>query len=234
LAILREGAIVQRIFLGLAVLAVLLLAANVLIGLTGGDFNAVAHEYQAAATQIRELHKIDAPKEEIEAAEAKREKLFVAAKALRPQMTRHMLLGIASALVTLLVCSVSITYFVGTSKWFKEVVETYKLDPRYVEQSGRIKRRSFRWSVSGALAIVLVVGLGAASEPTWANAENSPLFVLPHYVASLVAVGFLLLSFYMQATALAENGRLIETVMGDVRRIRAERGLAVEPEPSHA
>jgi len=229
--------IVQRIFLGLALVAVALLAANVLVGLTGGDYNAACHEYIRLGQAYRELERTgDLSREELAAARQKRDEDQAQVKQrvleLQPQMTRHMLLGILSALITLLVCSVSITYFVGTSRWFKEVVEAYRLDSRYVQQSGRIKRRSFRWSVAGALAILLVVGLGAASEPTWANAANSQAFVTPHYLASLVAIAFLLASFYMQALSLAENGRLIETVMGEVRRIRAERGLQVEPSHS--
>jgi hypothetical protein len=222
---------VQRIFLGLAAIALVLLALNVIVGLTGGDYNQAAHDFYRSGERLKELSQSNASSAEIEEAKKAHDELLLEAKRLQPHMTRHMLLGIGSALITLLVCSVSITYFVGTSRWFKEVVETYRLNPDYVQQSARIKRRSFRWSVAGALAIVAVVGLGAASEPTWANAALSADYVLPHYLAALAAIAFLLVSFYMQALSLSENGKLIEAVMADVRRIRAERGLQVEESP---
>lgn len=224
----------QRIFVGLAAVALLLLAANVFLGLSGGDYNAAAHAYYQQGESLKQLEREQAEPEAIAAATARHDELRAAAKELQPTMTRHMLLGILAALMTLLACSVSITYFVGTSRWFKEVVDTYKLKQSYVERSQQIKRRSFRWSVLGALAIVAVVGLGAASEPTWANARHSQDYVLPHYAAALAVIGLLMVSFYMQYSSLAANGTLIEAVMDEVRRIRQARGLAVEPEPSHS
>jgi hypothetical protein len=225
---------VQRIFIGLAAVAALLLVANVFLGLSGGDYNAAAHAYYQQGETLKNLEHEGTDPATIAAAASKHDELRAAAKELQPTMTRHMLLGILAALMTMLACSVSITYFVGTSRWFKEVVDTYKLKQEYVEQSQQTKRRSFRWSILGALAIVIVVGLGAASEPTWANARHSQGYVIPHYVAALAAIGLLGVSFYQQYTSLAANGKLIEAVMGDVRRIRAARGLAVEPEPSHS
>ena len=44
------------------------------------------------------------------------------------RMTLHMLLGAAAALMTVLVNSITITYFIGTSRWCKEVCETYQLE----------------------------------------------------------------------------------------------------------
>ena len=43
--------------------------------------------------------------------------------------TVHRLTGIAAALAVVLVESVIVTYFIGTSRWCKEVIETYSLDP---------------------------------------------------------------------------------------------------------
>ncbi len=213
--------------MGLASIAIVLLLVNVYVGLSGGDYNAPAHEYVAARQEARRL----TADEQIAAAEQRADQAREAVLKIQPTMNLHMLLGIGAALMTLLVCSISITYFVGTSRWFKEVVETYRLDRTYVARSAQIKRRSFRWSVFGALAILAVVGLGAAAEPTWANAEHSRDLVQPHYLASLAVIGFLLLSFYRQWSSLAENSRLIEEVMSEVRTIRSQRGLAVEPEP---
>jgi hypothetical protein len=222
---------VQRIFVGLAAVALLLLIANVFLGLTGGDYNAAAHAYYTQGEEIKRLQNSPEAADALEEANAKHDELRAAAKSLQPHMTRHMLLGILAALMTLLACSISITYFVGTSRWFKEVVDTYKLNLTYVTESQQIKRRSFRWSVLGALAILGVVGLGAAAEPTWANAQHSQTYVMPHYLAALAAIALLIVSFVAQFLSLDANSKLIETVMGDVRRIRQERGLAVERGP---
>lgn len=219
----------QRIFTGLAAVAMLLLIANLFVGLSGGDYNAAAHAYYTQGEDLKRLEQENAPEATIAAATAQHEQLRAKALELRPQMSQHMLLGILAALMTLLACSVSITYFVGTSRWFKEVVDTYKLEQHYVDISQQTKRRAFRWSVLGSVAILVVVGLGAAAEPTWANARHSQEYVLLHYVAALAAIGLLLVSFVAQYVSLASNATLIESVMNDVRRIRQARGLAVEP-----
>ena len=40
----------------------------------------------------------------------------------------HKLMGIATAIMVMLVCSIAVTYFIGTSRWCREVVETYDLN----------------------------------------------------------------------------------------------------------
>jgi hypothetical protein len=219
---------VQRIFIGLAAVALLLVIGNLFLGLLGGDYNAAAHAYYNQGEALKRLQAEGASTAAIAVAEAEHAQLRAKAKEVQPLMTRHMLLGIVAALMTLLACSVSITYFVGTSRWFKEVVDTYKLDQNYVDVSQRTKRQSFRWSFIGALTILVVVGLGAASEPTWANAQHSQTYVMPHYMAALAAIGLLIISFAAQYMSLAANGTLIECVMAEVRKIRQGRGLEVE------
>ncbi|MEX0611406.1 MAG: hypothetical protein WD229_04735, partial [Pirellulales bacterium] len=49
--------------------------------------------------------------------------------------TVHRLTGIAAALGVVFVESVIVTYFIGTSRWCREVVETYGLDRTAVEAS---------------------------------------------------------------------------------------------------
>ena len=45
----------------------------------------------------------------------------------RQWMTLHMLLGSAAGLMAILVNSITITYFIGTSRWCKEVCDTYQI-----------------------------------------------------------------------------------------------------------
>jgi hypothetical protein len=48
---------------------------------------------------------------------------------LKRRAAVHILLGVLAALVTVLVNSISVTYFIGTSRWCKEVADVYHLDP---------------------------------------------------------------------------------------------------------
>jgi len=225
---------VQRIFAGLAVVALALMVTTLFIGLLTGDYNGLAYTYDAAARKLNEMKQDGVTAAEIQRVENGKQQMHRDFKEMQVLVTRHMFLGILSALVTLLVCSISVTYFVGTSRWFKEVVETYKLKPSFIDESQRIKRRSFRWSLLGALVMLAIIFLGGAAEPTLANVGHSAGYVAWHHLAAVGGLGVLLLSFYMQYASLVANGQLIEGVMSEVRRIRQERGLAVEPEPSHS
>src|SRR5690242_16402093 len=68
----------------------------------------------------------------------------------------HRMMGIGSALVVVLVNSIVMTYFIGTSRWCKEVSETYGLDPKYVRRSTELKRSTFPWAF---LSMLVVVGV---------------------------------------------------------------------------
>src|SRR5262245_47547481 len=153
-----------RIFAVLAVLAVLLLGANFVVGLAGGDFNAAAEgkreaqnrlvdvERQTRAARVRTSPALEEAKQAAAAADAE-------FRGPRSQMTLHMLLGSAAALMTVLVSSITITYFIGTSRWSKEVCETYRLSPELADRSTRLKRSTFPWALGGALAVIVTVGL---------------------------------------------------------------------------
>lgn len=216
-----------RIFAVLALLAVLLLAANFVVGLAAGDFNAAASAKRAAQMDVMKLERerrvqrqsaspaLETAKETLAAADAS----FAAP---RRWMTIHMLLGSAAALITVLVCSICITYFIGTSRWCKEVCETYRLGPDLVARSTRLKRSTFPWALAGILAVISVVGLGAAADPSGANHERAASFVTAHYVAAMAALVVVGLSFGVQLSRMAENYRVIEEIVAEVRRIRGE------------
>ena len=57
--------------------------------------------------------------------------------------TVHRLMGVATAMVVVLVNSIAVTYFIGTGRWCKEVVETYRLDSDLVRRSSAFKRGPF-------------------------------------------------------------------------------------------
>ena len=81
----------SRIFTILAWVAILMVAANLILGLSLGD--------------LRELD-----------------------PTVLRWATVHRLAGVAAGLAVVLVNSIVVTYFIGTSRWVKEVTETYRLD----------------------------------------------------------------------------------------------------------
>jgi len=222
-----------RIFSVLALLAVLLLAANSIVGLMGGDFNAAARhkreaqnrmnqlERQLRAVHVRQSSELDEARQAAAAADAE-------FRRPRARMTLHMMLGSAAALVTVLVNSITITYFIGTSRWCKEVCETYQLSPELVERSARLKRSTFPWALAGILAVIVTVGLGAAADPSGANWPRSAEFVIPHYVAAMIAIVIVITAFCVQISRIAENYAVVEEILAEVQCVRSAKNLPME------
>lgn len=147
--------------------------------------------------------------------------------------TTHFLLGVLSALVVVLVNSIGITYFIGTSRWCKEVAETYKLDRQVMLRSARLKRQAFPWAVCGMLTIVGVISLGAASDPVTKAAtgiEDTSLWSDFHFFAALAGSTIIGWSYYMLWSKINQNQAIIGEVMAAVKQVRDDRGLDLAPE----
>jgi hypothetical protein len=127
-----------------------------------------------------------------------------------------------------LVSSITITYFVGTSRWSKEVCETYGIDPALAEESTRLKRSAFPWALAGIFAVIGIVGLGAAADPSGAQWRLADRFVMWHYAAAMAGIIVIISAFWMQISRIAENYAAIERIMAEVQRIRTARNLPVE------
>ena len=141
---------------------------------------------------------------------------------------RHFLLGLASALVVMFTNGIVVTYFIGTSRWCKEVAQTYALDDALWQRSAAIKRRAFPLTVAGMLMIVVVAALGAICDPAtampafpWQAVSWSDV----HLATAILTVVLLCYVAYYQATAIRENQAVINEIMEHVRRIRKEKGL---------
>lgn len=224
-----------RIYLGLTIVSLTLLIANIALGLWTADYGESADRMVAAG---QELGKLD--REVQRSAGSKTDAKYVAAQQafqtavdawqpLRSRTTMHMLLGIAASLVAILLNSISVTYFIGTSRWCREVVETYKLDPALADQSLQLKRKTFPWALASMLLIIVLVAFGALSDPG-ANFETHLQWRTYHFLLAIVGTGFLALAFFVQQQNVGANYRVIERILAEVRRIRAERGLDIEEE----
>jgi hypothetical protein len=205
-----------------------LLVLNLALGLSTGDYNGAAAQLLDAQRSVQAAGRsLLAPSSEAEAAKAE---LIALADEVRPTINRarlHMLVGIAAALVTVLVNSITVTYFIGTSRWCREVVETYHLNPEYIRRSNDIKRRTFPLALGAILMILAIVALGGASDPS-AGLTDSAQWVLAHYTTALIGVALIGWSFLSQSRNIAANGDVINEIVADVQRIRLEHGLAVE------
>lgn len=206
-----------RIFFALALFAVALLLTNIAIGFSIGDLNAAAHRYVEAQQQVNKLKRTRGDADALRTAETR---LAEASRAFQPVRSRyglHSLCGIAAALVTVLVNSVSVTYFVGTSKWCREVVDTYQLDPELALSSQRLKRRTFPWSVLSMVTMIVLVALGAASDPG-ANYMGAANWVTIHMTVAVLGTGLVAFSFLVQVGNIGANYEVIEKILALVKQ----------------
>jgi len=148
-----------------------------------------------------------------------------------PQLLRwgtvHRLSGVLAALVVVLVNSLAVTYFIGTGRWVREVVEAYGLDDSLVQRSRRLKRGAFPFALAGMGAVVAIVALGGAADPA-SGRRGTQDWVTPHLVGGIGLAAAIAWCFQAQVPAIRRQQDLIGDVMEAVRRERVARGLDVE------
>jgi hypothetical protein len=209
-----------RVFSGLAVFAVFLLLSNIILGLALGDLGRSSQDYERVRQRAHELESTDeASNQEVLAARAEKDRRLAALSVMRRRFQPHVWLGIAAALVTVLVNCISVTYFIGTSRWCREVVDAYGLDESLALRSRQLKRRSFPFALLGMLTTVGIAARGAASDPG-ANLASPASWVMPHLFAALLGTSAIAAAFYFQVRSLSENLDLINEIMGEAERIR--------------
>ena len=146
--------------------------------------------------------------------------------------TVHRLTGVAAALVVVFVESVVVTYFIGTSRWCREVVETYKLNPTAVQASNRLKRKTFPWALLGMLTVVVVIALGAAADPATGR-PNTQAWAEWHFLGAGLGIAFIAWTYVVAWGNIVANHAIIEQLVAEVARIRQERGLEPREQPVH-
>lgn len=144
--------------------------------------------------------------------------------------TVHRLSGVFAALMVVLVNSMVVTYFIGTGRWCREVVETYGLSAGLIDRAKGIKRAAFPWSVIGMLAVVGIVALGGAADPATGRPGTQD-WVTPHLIGALALAALIAWCFQSQLPRIRRQQALIEEVLGEVHAIRKARGLDVETIP---
>ncbi len=143
----------------------------------------------------------------------------------------HTLTGTSAALAVVFVHSIAVTYFVGTSRWCKEVTETYKLDPEQMQRSTHLKRRTFPWCVMGMLGVVGVAALGAASDPGNGRPDTA-WWADIHLGAAFLGLAFIAWTYYRAWLNIVSNQEVIQRIVDAVALIRRERGLDTDDHAS--
>jgi drug/metabolite transporter (DMT)-like permease len=225
---------VTRIFTTLALFSVALLCANIVLGLMIGDYNGAFNNVSENASpilqQLDELQK-QSPRRHDEIGKLNKQLAIEIAK-LTPIETRaivHILLGVAAALVAVLVNSICVTYFVGTSRWIREVVETYDFPRAWIDEANRVKRSTFPWAVGGMLTAVGIIALGAAAHPGTIRAGTAS-WVTPHMIGAMLGTAFIAYAFIVQHQRIYANYAIIQRIVAKVKEVRQAKGLDVDEE----
>ena len=214
----------SRIYLTLAGLALAMMLVTLGVGLSLGDLKPQLERLQELNEELAaESLESDNPGSAAKGtSEQQREMASLEAVGRRANM--HRLLGIGSGIMVMLVNCIAVTYFVGTSRWCREVVEAYQLDGRLWGQSASMKRRTFFWALVGMLTILVISSLGALSDPM-AAFDNSQQYITPHFLAAMIGLGIVGWSFIAQWSHITENHEIIALILVEVQQIREERGL---------
>lgn len=131
----------------------------------------------------------------------------------------HFYFGLATALGVLLVHCLIFTYFLGTGRWVKEVGIAYGLPD---ENLPRITRELKRGTFPPALFSMLIT-IATAAAGAGAQLQEWPWFV--HATLAFLTLAINLWAFRIEHRNLTKNAWVIEEVLREVDRIRAERGM---------
>jgi hypothetical protein len=211
-----------RIFFVLATLSTLLLILSFGLGLRVGDWNRANRQLAALRERLADDRSHAASSHQVppELADFQREH-----RPMLRRRTTHFMVALLTALFVLFVNSISITYFIGTGRWAKEVAATYRLDDSLVAQSLALKKHAFPWAMAGIAAVLVTAALGAA-----ADTDSGPqgTWALVHYIAAMASIAVIVWAFLVQGTDIRRNSWIVQQMLDQVRRIRQEKGLSVE------
>lgn len=125
----------------------------------------------------------------------------------------HLPAALASLVFALLVHSMAFTYFLGTSRWVKEVVQAYQLSGALYQQAAQLKRGTVRFVMPCAALAIATAVTGAAAD----------LSMLPGPVHLITAGAFIGLNVWghvAEYDLIKANCTLLESVMDQVRQLQ--------------
>ncbi|MFT7640012.1 MAG: hypothetical protein ACI9G1_001750 [Pirellulaceae bacterium] len=216
---------VARIYFGLSLFAISMLIVANISGYWVGDYVGAANDLLKVQRETHGIeHSSTATREQIEEARDRRVKQSAIFEPIAQRRTMHTLISIAAALVTVLVNSITVTYFIGTGKWCHEVVEAYRLEDELIERSGRLKSRAFPWSIFGICMVLVMSMLGAVSDPG-VSLDKAVGWLTWHHIIAILGTLGTAIAFFMQIGKIGANYELIDEILQQVRKERQRRGL---------
>jgi predicted ferric reductase len=136
-----------------------------------------------------------------------------------PLYPLHFYLGLFAVLLTLAVHCLLFIYFLGTGRWVKEVALAYRLpDKPLPYQTRELKRRTFPVAL-----LAMLVPIAAAAAGTAAQRQEWPWYV--HATLATITLLVNLWAYVVEYRNVSINAGIIDSVMREVDRIRAEQGL---------
>ncbi len=131
----------------------------------------------------------------------------------------HFVLGLFSALAVLGIHCLTITYFLGTGRWVKEVCLAYGFpDDHWPRQTRDLKRSNTPFAITAMLLTIATAAAGAGRQhevwPAWIH--------LTLAVATVLVNGVVWVIEYRN---IRTNFRILDEVYAEVERIRARHGL---------
>jgi hypothetical protein len=131
----------------------------------------------------------------------------------------HFLVGLFTAVGTLLTHCLIFTYFLGTGRWVKEVTLAYALpDEPWHKRTRELKRQTFPPALAAMLVTIATAAGGAG-----AQLQAWPWQV--HLGLATAALLINLWAFRLEYRNVTENATILDAVLREVDRIRAEKGL---------
>lgn len=155
----------------------------------------------------------------------------VRSTAVQASVQYHFLAAVGALVFATFVHAIVLTYFMGTGRWIEETSSAYRLDPGLHRQSNRIKLQTIPLIVICFLMLLATGALGAAADPAspWKGKGWGPMTASSiHLIAALTTLAANLWVTCLEFLALEKNGEIVDQVLGEVRRIRIEKGLAVD------
>jgi hypothetical protein len=136
----------------------------------------------------------------------------------------HVILGIVAPIAALGLHCLVFIYFLGTGRWVKEVALAYRIPDDPLPRLTRdLKRRAFPPALFAMLVPIAAAATGAGVQTL---AWPWPW----HATAAIAALLVNLWAFRIELECVTTNAGVIDEVMKQVDRIRAERGLPTNAE----
>ena len=151
--------------------------------------------------------------------------------AVQYQVGNHFLTALGGLVSAVLVHAIVLTYFMGTGRWMEETRQVYRLPENWQAESNRLKYRTLPWMAAALVMLILSGAFGAIADPAspvgadgWGGVSAATV----HFLVASTAFSVNLVIYLVEYHAIGRNSELVQEVLDEVHRIRAEKGLPVE------